>query len=293
MVKAYVLDSSGDSDEHSSKLLFKAWSSVSRKKLRDYLKNDTRGVKREFISSLIWLRKHFIFDYAETFSRLLSPVILKVNLSGIRYFPVGYVTSDSNILRQGLWSFNALKLHDGYGIYQCIDHRRVAIYYDIITNNFVVKTYPEKSNLFFDNHSEEDVVNNIGNNSPEYKEMEIKVKQREINNYRPLATRVFNAEKLDGDQIITFSLEGFSKRNNLKVLMTVTDEDIDRDIDIDSSLMKYPINYTLLVYSIIQTWLHVYSEYFGEKYLIKEKKPYVQCYYDDLIGMYTNTYIFN
>ena len=52
----------------------------------------------------------------------------------------------------------------------------------------------------------------------------------------------------------------------------------------------YPVNYTILCYSIIRTWLHVYSDYFGEKYKLTQT-TYFQCYFDKLTVMYRNTYL--
>jgi len=288
MIKAHVLDSSGD--EHPSKLLFKAWNSVCRKTLRNYINTDARGVKREFISSLIQLRKNDVFDYSETFSRLLSPENKKINMSGIRYVPVGYITPDANVLRQAMWSYNSLKLDDPLMV-QLIEHRRVAIFYDLITSNFIVKIYLEERDVYFDDFSDKSIIENISSESPEYKEMEIKVKEREINNYKPVCTRVFNNEKFTGEQSFTLSLKDFPERYDKRISVTVSDEDLHGQKH--TPMFIYPVNYTLLIYSIIRTWLHAYSEYFGEEYEIMVKKPYFQCYYDELMGMYTNTYVVN
>lgn len=288
MIKAYVLDSSGD--EHPSKLLFKAWNSVSRISLRNYINTDARGIKREFISNLIKLRKNDVFDYAEIFSRLLFPENKKVNMSGIRYVPVGYITPDANVLRQAMWSYNSFKLIDPIMV-QLTEHRRVAIFYDLMTSNFIINVYSEDRNVYFDDYSDRSIIRNVGSESPEYKEMEIKVKERDINKYKPVCTRVFNNEQFSGEQSFTISLKDFPERYEKKVSILVTDEDIHGAKH--EQLFVYPVNYTLLIYSIIRTWLHVYSEYFGEEYIIREKKPYFQCYYNDLMGMYTNTYVVN
>jgi len=286
MINAHVLESIGN--ENPSKLLFETWRSVSRKTLRDYIQYDARGVKRNFITTLVRLRQHHVLNYNDVFNRILYPGKEKENVYGLRHIPVGYVTPDANILRQYLWSYKSMEMKNGF-IVQKYDHRRVAIFYDLHEKTFIVKVYPEDyETIYFDNKLDEDIVSVIGNKSPEYKQMEIKVNDNEIDNYKPERTRVFNFEKFTRENTFMFSLEKFKKRNRNRVSLTVNDNDMNNV----NEIQIYPVNYTLLIYSIVKTWLHSYSEYF-EEYLITETKPYFQCYYDKLMGMFTNTYVLN
>lgn len=285
-MKEYILESSDT--KHPSKLLFDAWNSVTKQSIKKYISNDGRGIKREFISEFIGLRRNIIFNYSDIFAGVLQN-IKNVNISGIRYIPVGYITPDTNVLRQHLWSYHSLKKTHNRDVVQMVAHRKVVIFYDLITQDFIIKVYKEKNtDIYFDNISDTDIVKHLSENTPEYKEVEIKVDS--IYKYAPTATRVFNRDKILSDKTYVFSLDNFIKRYDNKILLTLSDIEMFKEPNTLKPMETYPVNYTILCYSIIRTWLHVYSDYFGEKYKLT-KNTYFQCYFDKLTGMYTNTYL--
>jgi hypothetical protein len=124
-MKEYILESSDT--KHPSKLLFDAWNSVTKQSIKKYISNDGRGIKREFISEFIGLRSNIIFNYYDIFARELQN-IKNVNISGIRYILVGYITPDTNVLWKHLWSYHSLKQTHNRDVVQMVSHRKVVIF---------------------------------------------------------------------------------------------------------------------------------------------------------------------
>jgi hypothetical protein len=215
-----------------------------------------------------------------------------------RYLFIGYVSTDCNYLRKYLWRINFKDYYDGKLRFRRLDTRKVLIFFDMKTLDFIVTSRKRKSHPqiniqsgFFDEYDDKQIEEMIRYTNDDFKKINIEMENPF--KYSSGNTRVRNMNdfgKCLKDEYYCFSLKDFDIRYRNCVKMSVSDKQMCKESE---RFNLYPVNYNVLVYSIIRTWLHIYSRYFIhiKNYDLRKYNPVFKCEFDDDLKCLTNSFV--
>jgi hypothetical protein len=205
--------------------------------------------------------------------------------------PVGFVTTDCNILREFQYFFNGVNILPRFVmIYFCLRKNKFHVVWHQWRDIFMTSSLDNTKSIYVDNHTQEELLGGPLKNRQEFKKINI---HSSVPVPADEATRVFNQGLFGKIRKFSFSLQSFIKRYQMRIPLNVKDENMSQ---FTSSASILPVNYTIVVYSIVRTWLSQHSESFKQRvgidYSLGEEQPYLLCKQVNSMGdMLTNTFL--